>query len=74
MSDVRNSLESGQSDGLLDFAYGLGHDTYALCKGLYPLKGEVHFGGEALQNVDMMQVNSNTKTNIDFRALQSEGR
>ncbi len=67
-------LKQAQDDGRRDFAYSLAHDSYALCAQNHELKGEVFFGGEALQNVDMMQVKSNTKTNIDFRALQSEGR
>lgn len=67
-------LRNAQDDGRRDFAYSLAHDSYALCAQNHDLKGDVYFGGEALQNVDMMQVKSNTKTNIDFRALQSEGR
>ncbi len=71
MSEV---LKQAQDDGRTDFAYSLAHDSYALCAKNHDLKGEVYFGGEALQNVDMMQVKSNQKTNVDFRAFQSEGR
>lgn len=71
---MSNTLKEAQDAGKRDFAYSLAHDSYSLCAQNHSLNGEIHFGGEALQNVEMMQTNQYSKTNIDFRVLQSGGR
>lgn len=71
---MSNTLKDAQDAGKRDFAYSLAHDSYALCAQNHSLKGEIHFGGEALQNVDMMEAKQRSNSNIDFRVLQSGGR